>query len=163
MMTDQGSAYTSFIQSELAVEITRRATINDQAGKSITGAGAQFAIVTALVVFLRGSNFHPTGIVATVLFGGALILYLGSVAAGLLATGTHKTPVATPKFLTAMLESHWTDDEVTARNVVALAQVKQLAGMREGNNRKTAWLKRSLLVQVLAIFMLAAAVISTIA
>jgi hypothetical protein len=160
-MTVQGAAYTAFVESELTDEITRRTNINDHARTAITSAGAQFAIVTALVVFVKGADYAPAH-AATLSYGAALVLYLVSVTAGLAATRTHKTPVAAPEFLEAMLDDHWTDDDTTARNIVARARIKQIVGLRQGNNIKTRWLKRSLAAQIAAILALTAAVIWTV-
>lgn len=159
-MSDQGEFYGSFVESELLSEQTRRAELNVQARAVVTASGAQFGLTTGLVVFVRGKNYLPDHTWSW-LFGTALVLYLLSVALGLVASRSHKTAVAAPETLRRMLSDHWTDGAATARNFVARAQVTSIEALREGNNIKARWLKRSVIIQVGAIAILAAAVVGS--
>ena len=124
----------------------------------IAGSGALFAVATALVVFVRGKNYQPDRHWSW-LFGLALVAYLLSAGTGLVASATHKTLAASPATLRTMLGEHWIDYEITAKNYVSHAKVNQIEGLRQGNNTKTKWLKRSLVLQVLAVAALGLAVV----
>jgi hypothetical protein len=157
-LSPQGDVYSTFVASELGDENQRRENINTQAGRVIAGSGALFAVATALVVFVRGKNYQPDPHWSW-LFGVALVSYLLSVGTGLVASATHKTPAASPGTLRTMIGEHWTDNEISAKNYVAYAKINQIEGLREGNNTKTKWLKRSLVLQVLAVAALGFAVV----
>lgn len=157
-MTDQGLAYSSFIAGELAREEARRADINTQARAVMTASGALFGLATAAVLFVRGSSYVPPGSWSW-LFVLAMTLYLLSAATGIMASRSHKTAVPAPQTLSHMLRDHWTDDNVTALNFIAQIQVKAIEALREGNNCKTRWLKRSLWVQIAAVVVLTTAVV----
>jgi len=129
-----------------------------QARAVVTASGAQFGLTTGLVVFVRGKEYSPDQLWSWV-FGAALALYLISVAFGLVASRSHKTAVAALTTLRQMLSNHWTDDSVTAKNFIAQVQVKSIEALREGNNIKARWLKYSVIIQVVAIAILAAAVV----
>ena len=159
-MTDQGDVYTNFIANELAGEIERRGEINSQAARSIVGAGAQFAVVTAVVVFVRGKNYVPGTHWGGWVLCGALVLYLTSVSFALVASRSTRTAVASPQTMRLMLTTRWRDDEVTAKNIVAVAHVNQIENMRRGNDEKARWQKRSVLVQTAAVVALVVGAIS---
>jgi hypothetical protein len=159
-LSDQGDVYSAFVESELAGEETRRTEINSQIRAAVTASGAQFGLATGLIVFVRGAKYLPNRSWSW-LFGVSLALYLLSVAFGLVASRSHKTAVTSPATLRRMLSDHWTDDIVTARNFVARTRVNSIEALRQGNNQKTRWLKRSVIIQIGAVIFLAAAVLGS--
>jgi hypothetical protein len=160
-LSDQGEVYSAFIAGELLAEDGRRADVNSAARAAVTASGAQLGLATALILFLRGKDYRP-GPWSAWLFAVSLAMYLASAALGLIASQGHKAAVVSPSTMHEMLGTHWTDGSVTAKNHVAWTRVASIAALRQGNNIKTRWLKRSVSIQVLAVGFLGTAFLFTV-
>jgi hypothetical protein len=89
---------------------------------------------------------------------GALAGFLVAGVFGIVAGFNFKYQVGDAPTLTSMTTAHWTDSEVTARNIAAKLNVLTLQSLRVGNNHKARWLVGSFVMQLLATGSLAVAI-----
>ena len=153
-MTDQGSAYADFIAAELGRELDRRDNMTAQAMSLVTTAGGLLTLSIGVLAVLRGKNFVPTR-GAQLVFLGALVLYLAAGVLALMASISRRYKVASGDTLTAMLNSHWTDTEQSARFVTAFINIRSVGSLRTGNNTKALLLLVAAVAQIAAVVVLA--------
>jgi hypothetical protein len=155
-LSEQGDAYSAFIESELSHEHDRRDKINSQSTAVVTSSGALLTLSAGIVAFLKGKDYVPGSQVGW-LFAVALVVYLGSAILGLLAGISRNYEVATSGTLDAMLRERWTDTEISAKNNVARLKLLSISSLRVGNNAKAKLLLAAVIVQVGAVVVLAVA------
>lgn len=156
-MSEQGRTYFDFLRSELDREYERRQSLQSRAA-SLGGFGtAAISAAAAVWAFAFGRDQTVTPAAAK-WFVAALVLFLLSTLAAVFvfAIGLRRYSVVDDKTRTRMVEDHWVDSEVDARNVVASATSVTLSTLRVGNNR-------SALVVLVAGFCQAGALVALIA
>jgi len=134
-VVEQGVTYSVFIAGQLKAEYERRVSLDARGLAVITSSGAFTTFVFALLVVLRGKDFVPTS-AGKVAISFSLLLFVVSGVVGLYAAqllGYHVIDLAAMK---AMTKTRWIDDEVDARNACAVANLKSIKTLREGNNKK---------------------------
>jgi hypothetical protein len=140
-VSDQGKTYAAFVESELENERERR-TAFDGRGQTLVGVcGSLVTLMTGLITIATaaGGELDLSSVGKTLLFGALATLALAA-ACGIAAGWNYLYDAPTATTLERMLTSHWTDDEIDARNHVAAAQVWTLDALRRGNNRKARWI-----------------------
>lgn len=152
-MAEQGEAYASHVEAELKAEYERTTALNTRAAAITTTSSAFLALVFTLTAVVTGKDFKATdwgarGVVA------ALVFFVAAELLGLVAGFSRKYTVTALDTLEAMVEEHWRDDEVDARNVVAFTNVKTIGSLREGNNAKAKLLVLAAGLQLIAIAVL---------
>lgn len=135
-MSAQGTEYATFVAAELKREVDRRDAVNSRAGTAVTSATGLVTVTLAVFAVLKGKDFvvHGGAFVALVV---ALLMLILSAALAVLAGLSWRYDVATPATLTLMLTTHWTDSEVSARNISARSNVRTLRTLRAGTNIKS--------------------------
>lgn len=156
-MADQGDAYAGFIEAELKNERDRRAGLDARGLGVVTTSSALIALVLSLSVVVTGTDFTVSGLSAAGVFL-SLLLFMVAGVAGILANANRSHEVASTETLNEMLCSHWTDTEVTARNIRASLNVRTLSTLRAGNNVKVGFLTAALVCQLVAIAALVVAI-----
>lgn len=152
-MSEQGSAYSKYIEAELKAEYDRRTTLDVRAKDLTTQSSAFVGLVTAALALLVGKDFTFTEQGAWLAVGALLAFVVASLLA-LLASASRGFLVANEKTYGAMLSSHWKDDEVDARNQVATLQAGTIGSLRKGNNKKELLVAFALGCQVTGYFLL---------
>lgn len=149
-MAEQGEAYAAFIERELDQEHERSKALSDRAAAITTTSSAFLGLVLTLTVLVTGKEYTYSGSGALgVLLG--LLLFVVAALLGFIANIARKYELASPDTLLAMVDEHWTDQEVDARNVVAYSNVVTIDSLRGGNNTKARLLKWGAGVQVAAV------------
>ncbi|WP_174189774.1 hypothetical protein [Nocardia barduliensis] len=154
-MSDQGKEYASFIAAELKTEHDRRDTANNRAAAALTATTGLITLVAAVFTVLRGKDFILTGPAkATLLL--ALIAMLITAALSLFAGFAKSYDSATASTLHTMIDTHWTDSEVSARNATARCNIQTLQTLRAGTNFKYRVLSCAGISQMIAVLSLIA-------
>jgi hypothetical protein len=109
-------------------------------------------------VLLTGKDFTPSG-VSKLLIAASLASFVGAGALGIFANANRRYQVTAKQTHQRMLNEHWVDDEIDARNYVATLNLATLDTLRDGNNVKVWFLSAALICQVIAIALLGAAII----
>lgn len=148
-MSEQGTAYLGFIGDELSREFNRRDKLNTAATAVIASAGTLLTLSIGVVTFLRGQvRFaHHSGWTVLVAVG----LYLLSALLGLVASTNKRYQVVAHSTMLAMLTTHWTDTETSARNSIGKLMVRSINSLRTGNNAKSRWLLAAVISEMVAI------------
>lgn len=162
MSSDQGSQYHAFIEAQLKAEYDRRTTLEARGLAVVTSSGTLVTLVFAVGAFALGKDYRPSR-VGVVALGISLVLFIGAAVFGLLANFLRKYKVASPATVNLMLTTHWTDTEVSARNVCAVANTDTLNSLRDGSNDKALQVSCALICQLAALVGLAFAVLWEIA
>ena len=155
-MCDQGTTYTEFVRAELQAENERRKSVNDRAGSALTSAGGLVTLVLAVFTVLTGTE--------TVVLAGPAKRFLAAALLALLACGfcavmaglPWRFDVADAGTLQAMIDAHWGDDEVDARNITADLNTRVMLSLRSGTAIKVRFLMGAAACQLIAIGALAA-------
>jgi len=152
---EQGKEYAEFISAELKAENDRRTSVNTRAGATLTGAAGLVTLVLAVFAIFIGKE-HPVltgwakGFLAAALFA-LLACAFCAVMAGL----PWRFRVTTVATLNRMLEDHWGDHEVDARNATAHLNTLVLKSLRSGTTIKVRFLTAAGISQMLAVAALA--------
>ena len=149
-MSDQGAEYSAFIAAELGREFDRREKLGAQASAVLTTSTAVVSLVAGIVVFVLPDKFQFQAGFARDWLLAALAGFLGAGVCGIVAGFNFKYQVADAPTLNSMTSAHWTDSEVSARNIAAKLNVLTLQSLRVGNNHKATWLVGSFVMQLLA-------------
>lgn len=152
-LSDQGSVYGDFIAAEFQRELDRRDKMNSQAVSFATTAGGLLALSIAALAFLRGKTFVPSD-TAKGLLAAALGMYVLATALALWAAISRKYRVVTAGALKQMLTDHWTDSEVTARNIIGRLNTESVGTLRRGNEVKALLLMAAAGAQTAALALL---------
>jgi hypothetical protein len=149
-VTEQGKAYTDFIQAELEAERERRKSLDNRGASVVTTSSALATAVFALGAFVTGqTTFRPDIITIWSLLGGLGLFALGAFC-GFMANRSIPYEVTNTDTLLEMRSGHWTDKEVDARNTVAHRNIQTIATLRAGNDKKAWWVTTALVFQLLA-------------
>ncbi|MQA84252.1 MAG: hypothetical protein GEV03_06420 [Streptosporangiales bacterium] len=147
----------------MKAERDRRSAYDARGQALVTTSAALVTLLAALATLVKTGatpTFPPPVFIAVAV---ALALFVGAATCGILAGWNRHYAVTTVTTLNRMLAEHWTDDEVDARNNVATLHVSTLDTLRKANNFKANCVTLGLIIQVLALFSLAATVIMVIA
>lgn len=157
-MTDQGTNYATFIEAELKAERERRTALDARGLAIVTTTAALTTVLTAVgaLVSTRSGFRLPHGIFWPLV--GALVAFVGTAVLGILAAGPQPYAVATPETLEQMVREHWRDHEVDARNNVSVVNMRTIASLRAGNNRRGNLISAATWVQIAGLLSLAVAV-----
>lgn len=157
---DRGTQYTAFIEAELKREGERRDSVNTRAVSAVTGSTALATLVLAVFAVLIGRD--------AVVHGPAKISITIAVMALLLASGcaVEAARTRTGELLsmnnlrTLLTEEHWIkDNEPNARYHSCKYMLDEIESLRGGTTKRGKWLRRSALLQLVAVAALAFSVI----
>ena len=152
-LSDQGKEYAGFIAAELKLEHERRDLANARAVGVLTSATGLVTVAVVVLAVLLGKDAKLAGGARVALLVSLLAL-LGTAALALyagMAKGYNTTSV---RMMRAMIGTHWTDSEVTARNVIAECNVTAIDALRSGTNFKYRILAAAGISQIAAVIAL---------
>ena len=157
-MPEQGETYAKFIEAELKAEHERRTSLDARAAGIATTSSAFLALVFAVAALVTGKDYKFTdwGARGAVL---ALFLFAGAALLGLLANTSRGYQVTSFQTLQDMVNAHWIDEEVDARNVTAATNAITIGDLRVGNNSKAKLVAWGVGIQVAATFVLICALL----
>jgi hypothetical protein len=158
-VSDQGQTYLAFIEGELKAERERRAAYDARGQALVTTSGALVTLLAGLAAVVKGGTtirISPGTLAVVVL---ALVLFVCAAACGIAAGWNRHYALATYRTLHRMLNEHWTDDEVDARNNVATLHSLTVRTLRQANAFKAACVTVGLVAQVLALVALGVSVV----
>lgn len=158
MSSDQGSQYEAFVEAQLKAEYDRRTTLEARGLTVVTSSGTLVTLAVAVGAFALGQDYKPSTTAVTAL-GVSLGLFIVAALFGLIANFLRKYAVPSAATIQLMLTTHWTDSEVAARNVCAVANAETLDSLRAGSNDKAMQVTIALVCQLLAVAALAFAVL----
>lgn len=152
-MPEQGETYATFIEAELKAEHDRRAALDGRATGIATTSSAFLALVFAVAALVTGKDYKFTdwGARGAVL---ALAFFAGAALIGLIANTSRGYQVTSFQTLQAMVNAHWVDDEVDARNITASSNALTIGDLRVGNNSKARLVAWGVGLQVAAMVVL---------
>lgn len=160
-MSAQGETYAAFIAAELAREHDRREKIDTRAAAAVGGASGLVTIAVAGLAVVRGKDATIGGGAAT--FAALTIAaFLISAVLAVLAGLPRRYDAVGATTMSAMLDGHWKDSEVTARNNTAYLHVRAVTSLREINRAKSVLLVASLAAQALAVACLGGVVLAVV-
>ncbi|MFI5615570.1 hypothetical protein [Amycolatopsis sp. NPDC051903] len=161
-MSDQGAVYLAFIEGELKAERERRSAYDARGQALVTTSGALVTLLTGLAAVAKaGTTVRvPAGALAVLV--AAIVLFVCAAASGIVAGWNRHYALAASTTLDRMLNEHWTDDEVDARNNVATLHSRTVHTLRRANAFKAACVSIGLIAQVLALSALGATVLIVI-
>lgn len=162
-MSEQGKTYLEFVEAELKAERDRRSTHDSRGQALVTTSGALVTLLTGLAAVVRTGNAGRFPPAIPIAVGIALGLFVCAAACGILAGWNRHYALASYTTLNRMLNEHWTDDEVDARNNVATVHAMTVHTLRQVNAFKAACVSIGLVVQVLALIALSVAIAVVIA
>jgi hypothetical protein len=150
-VSEQGHTYSTFIDNELKAERDRRATLDAKGLSIVTTAGTFTTLLAAVGAFIsnRQGFMLPEEAVSPLV--ATLCAFVIAAALGLLASTGRHYQITTPDTLAVMLTAHWQDNEVDAKNSVSVLNVKTIASLRFGNNRKVALIIAATAIQVIGL------------
>jgi len=159
---DQGVVYCAFIEAELKTERERRSNLDSRGVSLVTTSSSLVTLLAAVSAFvIRGDKFvlpSPAKVPLLV----ALSTFAIAAVCGIIATWLHKYTVAAINDLTAMRSSHWKDDAIDSRNVVALINIKTIDTLRTKNDIKARWLIAGYFAQLSALVALSVVIFSVL-
>lgn len=133
-MSDQGTEYANFISAQLEAENDRRTSVNTRAGAALTGATGLVTLVLAVfAVFIPNQHIVLSGWAKGSL-AVALFALLACAFCAVMAGLPWRSRVTDLPTINQMVDEHWEDDEVDARNVTAYANVLVLGSLRSGTD-----------------------------
>jgi hypothetical protein len=154
-VSDQGKAYTAFIEAELKAERDRRVHFDSRGALLVTTSASLVSLLAAVVAFFRVGTtytFPRDALPALVVALGAFSM---AAAAGILAGWNRPYSVADVPTLNKLLDERWDrDDEVRARNNVGYMQVRTVNSLRRANSWKGRWILCGLVAQLVALLAL---------
>lgn len=159
----QGEAYAEYIASELGEEHRRRDNLQARSQWLVSSSAVLLTLMTAIAVF---TQFSQPVVVAGWLQAGyviALAALVAAVAAGIWAGRAYRYRVADGSTLSLMLDKHWGDDHIDARNLVAKLRVAEIASLRHGNNRMARWVLAGQVSQLAFVVLFAVSALLTTA
>lgn len=155
MTSPQGETYVTFIKDILDHEYEQRRTIEARGAAIVTTSASLLTIIFGISVLFTGKDYRFASHNAVALLIISLIAFvLGAV----LGIWVQNFQVADRRIsrdsLTAMLDEHWTDDEVDARNICAYTNVHVIGSLRSGTALKSRVATIGLFMQVSAVLLL---------
>ncbi len=150
-MADQGTVYAEFVRAELQAENDRRNSINDRAGAALTGAGGLVTLVLAVFAALTGTETLVLTDGSRMALAVALLALLSCAFCAVIAGLPWRFRVSDADTLRAMVNEHWGDDEVDARNITADLNTRVLLSLRSGTSIKVGFLIGAAGCQMVAI------------
>jgi hypothetical protein len=159
MVSEQGRTYLAFIEGELKAERERRVAYDARGQALVTTSGALVTLLAGLAAVVKGgttAQVSPGTVTVVVL---ALVLFVCAAGCGIVAGWNRHYALATYGTLHRMLDEHWTDDEVDARNHVATLHSLTVHTLRRANAFKAAFVSAGLVAQVLALVALGVSVV----
>ena len=156
-MTSTPEAYADFVDSLLAGEVTRKASIEQRAAGVISSAGALVTLLFALVALATSAKDYTLPTEAHGWLGASVGTFvLASLAAIAVSI---PLPYGSTQLDTSFLASHWADpvEQTIAQLTGAKLQSLQIA--RRSNGMKAGLLIAASLVELVAVILLAIGVI----
>jgi hypothetical protein len=160
--SDQGKTYLAFIEGELKVERERRSTYDARGQALITTSGTLVTLLAGFAALVKTATTATLSSWTLVAFALAVTLFIGAAGCGILAGWNRYYAVAKTKTLQRMLDDHWIDDEIDARNNVATLQLITVDTLRKANAFKATCVTVGLIVQVFALVALGGAVVMVV-
>lgn len=162
-MSDQGTTYASYVETELKAERERRAAYDARGQALVSSSGALVTLFGGLAAIVKTGSVVRIPTVVLPVVCGALILLAAAATCGIVAGWNSAYTVASTATLQAMLAKHWTDTEVDARNNVSTMHAKTVHTMRAAGNVKARWVSAGLILQVAALLVLSCSIVLIIA
>jgi len=150
-MAEQGIVYAEFLKAELLAENERRKSVNDRAGSALTGTGGLVTLVLAVFAVLTGTETLTLNGSAKAFLAAALLALLVCAFCAVMAGLPWRFKVTDAETLKAMVDDHWGDNEVDARNVTADLNARVLLSLRAGTSIKVGFLIAAAVCQMVAI------------
>lgn len=161
-MSDQGTVYLAFIEAELKAERERRSTYDARGQALVVTSAALVTLLTGLAAVAKAGTTIRVPASALAVLITAIVLFVCAAASGIVAGWNWHYALASSTTLNRMLNEHWTDDEVEARNNVATVHALTVRTLRRANAFKAACLSIGLIAQVLALSALSMTVLIVI-
>lgn len=161
-MSEQGRTYAEFIFKEVEAEEQRRERSELQASR-ITGSGGALILVVVSLAILRFGKDSPLPSPTVFLTVSSLTMLLLSVGMAVAGTLSVRYRVPTVRTMESMLDEHWGDTEVSARNICSTLYLRRISSLRVGNRRKSLWLLAAVYLQGISICLLVGSTLSILA
>lgn len=155
---EQGETYAGHIAAQLAAERERRKNL-DARGLAMTTTSAAFVGLTVGLATLVVGKDPVVSAPAAVVVVLSLLAFVGAAVLGLVANAMREHEVTSGSTMVEMVTSHWTDDEVDARNQVAALDLSTVESLRTGSNSKAGTLRSAAVLQLVAVLLLVLAVV----
>lgn len=155
-MSEQGKTYATFINEQLKAEQARRTSLDDRGGKLQQSASVAVGLFAAALGLMLGKDARIGG-PALVLFVLAVVALSAAFLCGVLATRLISYAVADDSTMHKMLNAHWSDTEISSRNITAWLDAQTIERLRPGNDFKAAWLLVGIACQGVGVLLGAAA------
>jgi hypothetical protein len=162
-MSDQGKAYSAFVENELKAERERRAAFDLRGQGLVTTSSALVTLLAGTSALVKTGTAVTIPSTVLILVCAALTLFAIAAACGIVASWNRAYTVAKVSTLQSMLKDRWGDDEVDARNNVGAVQLKTVHTLRVVNKFKARCISTGHIAQVAALVVLATAVVLVIA
>ncbi|WNG95000.1 hypothetical protein [Mycobacterium sp. ITM-2016-00318] len=143
----------------LVTEYDRRKTLEARGGTVLTSCAAVLALIFGLTVLVTGKDpVFEDQLAVLVLFGALLFFVLSASIAIVVQTHLHKYDVVSCEYLKTLAESdeEWLQTADHAVRTEVSQKVRTLCSLRGGNNTKAKLVVAGLVVQMIAIALLAA-------
>ncbi|RJQ92764.1 hypothetical protein [Amycolatopsis panacis] len=161
-MSDQGAVYLAFIEGELKAERERRSVYDARGQALVATSSALVTLLSGLAAVAKAGTTIRVPASSTAVLVAAIALFVCAAASGIVAGWNRHYALASFTTLNRMLNEHWTDDEVDARNNVATVHALTVRTLRRANAFKAACVSIGLVAQVLALTALGATVLIVI-
>jgi hypothetical protein len=158
-LSEQGKTYAAFVESELKVERERRNTYDSRGQTIVTASASLAALLTALAAVLKTDNSFRFPLSALIPLAAGVVGLAAAAGLGIMASWNFRYRVPKTTTLRSMVRGHWKDHEVDARNVVAVAQILTIDGLRRANNWKARLVSAGMVVQLISVLLLGVAVV----
>lgn len=158
----QGAEYAAYIDCELADEHSRRTRFQSRAQSLITTSAILLTFMGAIAVFAQFAQRYVVSGWLQGLYGVAMLALVVAVGCGIWAGRGYVYDAADDSVLHAMVESHWGDNPVDARNIVATLRVAAIVTLRKGNDTMARFVLFGQYAQLVFVILFAIAALLTI-
>lgn len=157
---DRGTQYTAFIEAELKRESERRDSVNTRAVSAVTGSTALATLVLAVFAVMIGRDAIVHGPAKVSITVAVIALLLASGCAVQAARTRTAELVSIDNLKVLLTEEHWIkDNEPNARYHSCKYMLEEIKDLRSGTTKRGNWLRRSAVLQLVAVAALAFSVI----
>jgi hypothetical protein len=161
-----GKIYGRVVSDLLALETTRKASIEQRGIAVITTASGLVSLLIALSALLLGPNSSAAtlGSASRVLLIAAIVFFVVAAGLGVAANAPRTYGGLTFEDLDRLVRKHsWTGDRDEAALEIAREQVAELKIAVELNNRKARYIQWAITAEVMGVGLVAAAVVVALA
>lgn len=157
---DGGEALSTFINGQLATERERRTAINTRGAGLITTSSGLSTLIFGAAALVTGAKDFVAPRLTLWALAGTFLAFMAAAFCGLMSTRTISADVVMPAQLEEWRarDDVWQNTKTNVRRLLAKADIRALATLRAGNNRKMWWARLGFAAQLVALVMLAVAV-----